>query len=67
MTHIKRYYNKRQIILRLKNDHKLVDIFKPNIYIFEDDISSKVYNWYIEGLSENQILEKLEKNEQKED
>lgn len=67
MTFIKRYYNKKQIIRWLKNDHKLVDIFKPNAYIFEDDISSKVYDWYREGLTEKQILEKLEKNGQKDD
>lgn len=67
MTFIKRYYNKKQIMRWLKNDHKLVDIFKPNAYIFEDDISSKVYDWYREGLTEKQILEKLEKNGQKDD
>ena len=65
MTFIKRYYNKKQIMRWLKNDYKLVDIFKPNAYIFEDNISSKVYDWYREGLTEKQILEKLEKNGQK--
>lgn len=67
MTFTKRFYNKKLIYTWLKNNHKLVDIFKPNAYIFEDDISIKVYGWYMEGLTEEQILKKLEKNGQKND
>ena len=67
MTLIKRYYNKKTIYKSLINGKKLVDIFKPDAYIFEDEISSKIHDWYRKGLSEKKILKKLEKNGQKYD
>lgn len=61
MTLIKRYYNKNIIFNSLTRGKKLVDIFKPDAYIFEDEISSKVFKWYLKGLNEDEIIVKLNK------
>lgn len=67
MTSIKGQYNKRLICNRLKNGKKLVDIFKLDAYIFEDELSSKVFKWYLKGLNESEILLKIEKYEKNDD
>lgn len=67
MTLIKRYYNKNIIFNWLVDGKKLVDIFKPDAYIFEDKISSKVFKWYLKGLNEEEIIVKLNKYKKNDD
>lgn len=65
MSFNKRLIDKEKIISYINNGFKLNDLFNSDTIIFLDNTSSKVYDWYIKGLTENEIKTKLNKNGQK--
>jgi hypothetical protein len=61
----KKFVNKKIIKTYLNNGLGLKKLFNTDTIIFLDKKSSKVYNWFNEGLSDNEINFKLNKNGQK--
>jgi len=61
----KRLIDKEKITSYINNGLKLNDLFNSDTIIFLDNTSSKIYDWYIKGLTENEIKTKLNKNGQK--
>jgi|JI9StandDraft_1071089.scaffolds.fasta_scaffold912712_2 uncharacterized protein (DUF2164 family) len=60
----KRFINKETINIYLKNGLSLEKLFNSDAVIFLDKISSKVYYWYSDGMSDDEINLKLNKNGQ---
>ena len=58
----KKFINKETIKIYLNNGLGLKKLFDADAIIFLDKISSKVYYWFIEGVSEDEIKFKLNKN-----
>lgn len=65
MSFNKRFINKETIKIYLNNDIGLKKLFDTDAIIFLDKKSTKVYYWYVEGLSDDEINSKLNKNGQK--
>lgn len=61
----KKFINKETIKIYLNNGLGLKKLFDADAIIFLDKISSKVYYWFTEGVSEDEIKFKLNKNGQK--
>jgi hypothetical protein len=61
----KRFVNKETIKIYLDNGVGLKKLFDTDAIIFLDKKSTKVYYWYIKGLSDGEINSKLNKNEGK--
>lgn len=61
----KKFINKETIKIYLNNGLGLKKLFDADAIIFLDKISSKVYYWFTEGVSEDEIKLKLNKNGQK--
>jgi hypothetical protein len=61
----KRFVSKETIKLYLDSGIGLKKLFETDAIIFLDKKSTKVYYWYIEGLSDDEINSKLNKNGQK--
>ena len=55
----KKIIDKKSIKNCFNNNLSLTLLFKSDIIILSDKVSSKVYNWYMKGLSEDKIKEKL--------
>lgn len=64
MSFNKRYVNKETIKIYINNGLGLKKLFNADAIIFLDEISSKVYYWYVEGLTEDEIKSNLYKNGQ---
>jgi len=64
MSFNKRYVNKETIEIYINNGLGLKKLFNTDAIIFLDKISSKVYYWYVEGLTEDEIKSNLYKNGQ---
>lgn len=61
----KRYINKSSLISSI-NDNKLKEFFgKTDMFIFEDTLSSEVYNLYCEGKTNQEIKEFINSNDEK--
>jgi len=58
----KKFINKETIKIYLNNGLGLKKLFDADAIIFLDKISSKVYYWFTEGVSEDEIKFKLNKN-----
>ena len=65
MSFNKRFVNKETIRIYLDNGIGLKKLFDTDAIIFLDKKSTKVYYWYSEGLSDDEINSKLNKNEGK--
>jgi len=65
MSFNKRFVNKETIRIYLDNGMGLKKLFDTDAIIFLDKNSTKVYYWYTEGLSDDEINSKLNKNEGK--
>jgi hypothetical protein len=61
----KKFINKETIKIYLNNGLGLKKLFNADAIIFLNKISSKVYYWFTEGVSEDEIKFKLNKNGQK--
>ena len=61
----KRFVNKETIKIYLNNGVGLKKLFDTDAIIFLDKKSTKVYYWYVEGLSDDEINSKLKKDGQK--
>ena len=61
----KRFVSKETIKLYLDSGIGLKKLFETDAIIFLDKKSTKVYYWHIEGLSDDEINSKLNKNGQK--
>ena len=61
----KRLIDEEKITSYINNGLKLNDLFNSDTIIFLDNTSSKIYDWYIKGLTEDEIKSKLNKNESK--
>jgi hypothetical protein len=61
----KRIISYEMIQKRLDSQQSFIPLFNSDALIFKDEISSKVLDWLLEGLSEEQIELKLKqyKNE----
>jgi hypothetical protein len=59
MSFNKRFVNKKTIKIYLNNGIGLKKLFNTEAIIFLDKKSTKVYYWYMKGLSEDKIKEKL--------
>lgn len=61
----KRFINYEMIQKRLESEQSFTPLFNSDALIFQDQISAKVLDWLLEGLSEKEIEEKLKqyKNE----
>jgi hypothetical protein len=61
----KRIISYEMIQKRLDSQQSFIHLFNSDALIFQDEISSKVLDWLLEGLSEEQIELKLKqyKNE----
>lgn len=55
----KRIIDEKSIKNCFNNNLSLTLLFKSDILILSDKISSKVYKWYLKGLTEDKIKEKL--------
>jgi hypothetical protein len=55
----KRIIDKKSITNCFNNNVRLTLLFKSDMLILSDKISSKVYKWYMKGLTEDKIKEKL--------
>jgi hypothetical protein len=55
----KRIIDEKSIKNCFNNNLSLTLLFKSDILILSDKISSKVYKWYMKGLTEDKIKEKL--------
>jgi len=55
----KRIIDKKSIKNCFNNNVRLTLLFKSDMLILSDKISSKVYKWYMKGLTEDKIKEKL--------
>lgn len=55
----KRYINSENLLNLLKNDESLKKIFNADALIFIDNLSEKIYQFHIEGMSNKEILNKL--------
>lgn len=55
----KRYINSENLLNLLKNDESLKKIFNADALIFIDNLSEKIYQLHIEGMSNKEILNKL--------
>lgn len=60
----KKFINKETIKIYLNNGLGLKKLFDADAIIFLDKISSKVYYWYSDGFSDDEINLKLNKNGQ---
>lgn len=58
----KKFINKETIKIYLNNGLGLKKLFDADAIIFLDKISSKVYYWFTEGVSEDEIKVKLNEN-----
>lgn len=65
MSFNKKLIDKEKITSYINNGLKLNDLFNSDTIIFLDNTSSKIYDWYIKGLTEDEIKSKLNKNESK--
>jgi hypothetical protein len=65
MSFNKRFVNKETIKIYLNNGVGLKKLFDTDAIIFLDKKSTKVYYWYVEGLSDDEINSKLKKDGQK--
>jgi hypothetical protein len=61
----KRFISYEIIEKRLNSEQSLKPLFNSDALIFKDQISAKVLDWLLEGVSEKEIQEKLKqyKNE----
>ena len=61
----KRFIGYEIIEKRLNSEQSLKPLFNSDALIFKDQISAKVLDWLLEGVSEKEIQEKLKqyKNE----
>lgn len=59
MSFNKRFINKETIKIYMNNGLGLKKLFNADAIIFLDEISSKVYYWYVEGLTDDEINSKL--------
>jgi hypothetical protein len=62
MSFNKRFIDKETIKHYVNSGYKLHVLFNSDTIIFLDKTSSKVYDWYISGLTEDEIKTKLNKN-----
>lgn len=62
MSFNKRFINKETIEIYMNNGLGLKKLFNADAIIFLDKISSKVYYWYVEGLTDDEINLKLNKD-----
>ena len=65
MSFNKKFIDKEKITNYIDNGSKLSDLFNSDAIIFLDETSSKVYDWYVKGLTEDEIKLKLNKDGQK--
>lgn len=63
MSFNKRFVDKERILEILNEKESLSKLFSADAYIFLDDISSKVFDLYVNGTSDKDI-EKIIKNGQ---
>jgi hypothetical protein len=55
----KRYISFETLLSSLKKNESLNRIFNAEALIFTDDLSEKIYQLYNQGLTNNEILNKL--------
>jgi hypothetical protein len=55
----RRYINSESLLNLLKGDESLKKIFNADALIFIDNLSEKIYELHIEGLTNKEILNKL--------
>lgn len=55
----RRYINSESLLNLLKTDGSLKRIFSADALIFIDDLSEKIYQLHIDGMSNKEILNKL--------
>lgn len=56
---VKRYLTIHTIKSSLEKKNTLQELFKPDVMIFLDDYSSKVYQLFKKGNNEKQILQQI--------
>lgn len=58
----KKFISDDKILYWLENNLPLDKLFKADAIIFEGNLSSKIYDLYKEGISDNEILKKIKEN-----
>lgn len=56
MGFTKRFITEELIMTRIKSGHNLTKIFNVDALIFQDKISSKIYELHMEGYEDNEIF-----------
>jgi hypothetical protein len=59
----KRFVEKELLERYFENNKPLKELFKADAFIFMDDISSKAYDYYCDGLSDELIKIKIKQYE----
>jgi hypothetical protein len=63
----KRYISKKQSLIALENNNLFGYYGHADMLIFEDDISELIYDLYLSGKTEHEILTKINFNTEKDE
>jgi hypothetical protein len=63
----KRYISKKQSLVALENNNLFGYYGRADMLIFEDDISELIYDLYLSGKTEHEILTKINFNTEKDE
>jgi hypothetical protein len=56
----KRFIDEKVVKIYLDTNKELKELFKADAFIFMDETASKVYSWYEKGLTDQEIIIKLD-------